>query len=73
MEIDFLIAKPVLTNRHNICPIEVKSTKKYTITSLEKFQKKFAEQTATPIVLHSGDLKEEKGILYLPIYMTPLL
>ena len=73
MEIDFLIAKPVLTNRHNICPIEVKSTTKYTISSLEKFRKKYAEQVATPVVLHSGDVKEENGITYLPLYMTPLL
>lgn len=27
MEIDFLIPKPVITNRHNISPIEVKSGK----------------------------------------------
>ena len=38
MEIDFLVRKPVITNRHNICPIEVKSTTKYTIASLEKFE-----------------------------------
>ena len=36
MEIDFLIQKPDLTNRHNISPIEVKSTTKYTTSSLEK-------------------------------------
>ena len=65
--------KPNLTNRHNICPIEVKSTTKYTISSLEKFRKKYAEQVATPVVLHSGDVKEENGITYLPLYMTPLL
>ena len=27
----------------------------------------------TPYVLHTGDLKEEDGITYLPLYMTPLL
>ncbi len=73
MEIDFLIAKSKISSRHNISPIEVKSGKNYTLTSLEKFRKKYAEQTHIPYILHTGDLKEENGILYLPLYMTPLL
>ena len=73
MEIDFLIAKSKISSRHNISPIEVKSGKNYTLTSLKKFRNKYAEQTDTPCVLHTGDLKEEDGITYLPLYMTPLL
>ncbi len=73
MEIDFLIPKPDLTNRHNICPIEVKSTNRYVTTSLEKFINKFSKQVATPYVLHTSDLKVQEGIVYLPLYMTPLL
>jgi predicted AAA+ superfamily ATPase len=73
MEIDFLIAKKDITNRHNISPIEVKTSKNYTLSSLRKFTKKFAEQTHTPYVLHSGDVKQEEGVVYLPLYMTPLL
>ena len=73
MEIDFLVRKPVITNRHNICPIEVKSTTKYTITSLEKFCRKYNEQLSTAFVLHSADLKEKDGIVYLPLYMAALL
>ena len=73
MEIDFLIAKSKISSRHNISPIEVKSGKNYTLTSLKKFRNKYAEQTDTPYVLHTGDLKEEDGITYLPLYMTPLL
>lgn len=42
MEIDFLLSKPVITNRHNISPVEVKSGKSYTITSLRKLKVKFA-------------------------------
>ena len=42
MEIDFLIPKPVITNRHNISPIEVKSGKNFTTTSLNKLRAKFA-------------------------------
>ena len=73
MEIDFLIAKPTITSRHNISPVEVKSGRQYTITSLKKCIKKYEKQLATPYVLHDKDLKIEDGIVYLPLYMTPLL
>lgn len=73
MEIDFLVAKSKITNRHNISPIEVKPSKNYTLTSLKKFCSQFKEQLYIPYVLHPGDLKEENGITYLPLYMTPFL
>jgi hypothetical protein len=73
MEIDFLTAKSKLTSRHNITPIEVKSSQRYTLSSLNKCINKFGKYLTTPIVLHSADLKQEKGIDYLPLYMTPLL
>lgn len=73
MEIDFLVAKSKITNRHNISPIEVKSSKNYTLTSLKKFCSQYKEQLYIPYVLHPGDLKEENGITYLPLYMTPFL
>ena len=73
MEIDFLIAKSKVSNRHNISPIEVKSSKNYTLSSLRKFINKYSEQLHIPYVLHTGDLKSEEGIVYLPLYMTPLL
>ena len=73
MEIDFLIDKPKITSRHNIIPIEVKSGKNYTYNSLEKFQKKYKDYISEPLIIHTEDLKEENGILYLPIYMTPLI
>ena len=73
MEIDFLIDKPKITSRHNIIPIEVKSGKNYTYNSLEKFQKKYKDYISEPLIIHTEDLKVENGILYLPIYMTPLI
>jgi predicted AAA+ superfamily ATPase len=73
MEIDFLIAKSKITSKHNISPIEVKSGGKYTLTSLKKCGEKYAEQLDTLYVLHKNDLKVEEGIVYLPLYMTPLL
>lgn len=73
MEIDFLIAKPVTTSRHNISPIEVKSGQRYTLNSLRKCIAKYSSQLSMPYVLHDKDVKIEDGIVYLPIYMTPLL
>ena len=73
MEIDFLIAKSKISSRHNISPIEVKSGKNYTTSSLNKFIKKYGEQLHIPYVIHTQDLKEENGIMYIPIYMTALL
>lgn len=73
MEVDFLIAKPTITSRHNISPIEVKSTNRYTITSLVKCIKKYKEYLATPYVIHTSDLEQKDGIIYLPLYMTQLL
>lgn len=73
MEIDFLVAKPKITARHNISPIEVKSGERYTLNSLKKCMTKYKTALATPYVLSDKDLKEEDGVVYLPLYMTPLL
>lgn len=73
MEIDFLIAKQTTTSRHNISPIEVKSGARYALTSLTKCMTKYAKDLSTPYVLHDRDLKIENGIVFLPLYMTPLL
>lgn len=73
MEIDFLIRKSKVNNRHNISPIEVKSGRNYTLSSLKKCMAKYAPYLSTSYVLHTGDIKQEDGIVYLPLYMAPLL
>ena len=73
MEIDFLISKSMITSKHNIIPIEVKSGKNYTYSSLNKLYNKYKDYLGDAIILHTGDLKIENDILYLPIYMTSLL
>lgn len=73
MEIDFLVSKPVITNRHNISPIEVKSSNSYTITSLNKLRTKFAPMLAESYVLHPADVEVKDGIVYLPLFMASLL
>ncbi|MCQ2914214.1 MAG: ATP-binding protein [Alphaproteobacteria bacterium] len=73
MEIDFLIAKDKITARHNISPIEVKSGKNYTLSSLNKFKCHFSGNISTSYVLHPSDLKVENDVVYLPLFMTGLL
>lgn len=73
MEIDFLIQKEAVSSRHNISPIEVKSSTNYTLSSLNKCINKYGQYLHTPYVLHSKDLEIKGGITYLPLYMTPLL
>ena len=73
MEIDFLLAKSKITNRHNISPLEVKSGKNYTLSSLNKFRRKYTEQLSEAFVLHTDDLREKDGIIYLPVYMAGYL
>lgn len=73
MEIDFLISKSKVTSKHNISPIEVKSGKNYTTISLNKFKNKYKDKIDKLYVIHTSDYKKEKDVIYLPIYMTPLL
>lgn len=73
MEIDFLIHKANVTSRHNICPIEVKSSTRYSLKSLEKYNKKFNNYLSQSYVLHTKDMEIKDGIIYLPLYMAGLL
>lgn len=70
---DFLIQKEVVTSRHNISPMEVKSSTNYTLTSIKKCIKKYGQYQSVPYVLHSTDVEQKDGLTYLPLYMTPLL
>jgi predicted AAA+ superfamily ATPase len=73
IEIDFLISKPTITARKNICPIEVKSSPRYSLSSLNKCINKFGQYITNPIVLHTKDVEIKDGITFLPLYMAGLL
>ena len=73
MEIDFLISKKAITSRHNISPIEVKSSTGFTTTSLEKCIKKYSSHLAQAYIVHTGDLEKDGDYLYIPLYMVPCL
>ena len=73
MEIDFLIAKSKITSRHNISPIEVKSSTGFTTVSLKKCIKKYNTHLAQAYIVHTGDVAVEGDFLYIPLYMVPCL
>ncbi len=72
MEIDFLVVAPYpnAALKPRISPIEVKSSKRYTTVSLDKFKKKFGKRVGVQYVLHTrpyASLPERKC---LPLYMA---
>lgn len=73
MEIDFLIREKSITSRRNISPIEVKSTTRFSIKSLEKFITKYSNYVGNPMVVYPGELKSENGISFIPLYMVPFI
>lgn len=73
MEIDFLVRKPSVTSRHNISPIEVKSSTRNTLSSIKKCMRKYGEYMSTPYIICSTDYIEREDLSYIPLYMTPCL
>lgn len=70
IKIDFIISTGNRVN-NKIIPIEVKSTKKYTTTSLIKFKEKFNGRIAESYIIHPKNLLvREDGIICIPAYMT---
>ena len=70
MEIDFLLAKKADDDPVLLSPVKVKSGKKYKRSSLKKFMEKYRDQLHIPYDFHTNDVKEEDGIVYLPLYMA---
>ena len=67
-ETDFLIL-----DDYKISPIEVKSSGYKTHTSLDVFCDKYSDRIKNRYLIYTKDLAWEKGVLYLPIYMTMFL
>ena len=59
--------------KYKIYPIEVKPTKKYSITSLERFKEKYSSRIGECYVVHPKNLSVKDGINYLPAYMAMCL
>ena len=69
IEIDFIISNGSKT-KPKIYPIEVKSGKRYTTKSLERFMEKFSSRIGNGYVIHTKNLSKENNIIYIPSYMT---
>ncbi|MBQ8241739.1 MAG: ATP-binding protein [Bacteroides sp.] len=67
-EVDF-----VITDRHKISPIEVKSSGYKSHKSLDEFCLKFSERIMNKYVIYTKDYKRENGVDYVPVYMTMFL
>lgn len=66
--IDFLIG-----NGRKISPIEVKSSHYQKHASLDEFKKKYHSIIDKQYIIYSKNLKIEKDIVFLPVYMTFLI
>ena len=70
IEIDFLLSNESKTN-FRVFPIEVKSSKNYTTTSLGKFKQLFGKKIATQYIIHPKNLVIDGEIIKMPPYMFP--
>ena len=67
-EIDFLLAR-----KNKICPLEVKSSGYKTHASLDAFQNKFSSRILNRYLIYTKDIRKDKDIFCLPIYMVSFL
>ena len=68
IEIDFLLSNKSKTS-FKIYPIEVKSSKNYTTTSLDKFKELFSRRIAQSYIIHPKSYQREESIIKVPPYM----
>lgn len=68
IEIDFLISNDSKVN-YRINPIEVKSSKNYTTTSLGRFKDMFEKRIETQIIVHPKNFSVYGEIIKIPPYM----
>lgn len=69
IEIDFLISNGSKT-KQKIYPIEVKSGKRYTTTSLNEFVQRFNSRIGQAYIIHPKNLCYSDNILCIPSYMV---
>ncbi len=72
IEIDFIISNESKTN-FKISPIEVKSSKNYTTSSLGTFKELFKKRIDKQIIVHPKGYSEADGVIKIPPYMMHLI
>ena len=68
IEIDFMLSNDSKLN-FKIMPIEVKSSKNYSTTSLDEFRKVYRQRISESFVIHPKNLSVADGIVKMPPYM----
>ena len=68
IEIDFLLSNESKTN-FKVFPIEVKSSKNYTTTSLGRFKESFEKKISMQYIIHPKNLSVEDEVVKIPPYM----
>lgn len=68
IEIDFLLSNESKTN-FRVFPIEAKSSKNYTTTSLGRFKDIFGKKIAMQYIIHPKNLSVDGNIIKIPPYM----
>ena len=66
--IDFLISR-----KDKICPVEIKSSGYNSHKSLDMFQHKYSARILNRYLLYTKDLRKDKDVICLPVYMADLL
>lgn len=69
IEIDFLLSNNSKL-KYRIYPIEVKSSPKYTVTSLKRFKEKYSSRIGECYIIHPRNLSLKEDIICIPPYMT---
>ena len=69
IEIDFLISNGSKL-KPKIYPIEVKSGKRYTTKSLERFIEVFHNRIGAAYIIHTKNLSKQNNVICIPAYMT---
>ena len=69
IEIDFIISNNSKL-KYKMYPIEVKSGKKYTTASLDRFNEKYKSRIGESYIIHPRNLVMKDRIVCIPAYMT---
>lgn len=72
IEIDFLISNNSKL-KYKLFPIEVKSSKTYKTTSLQRFREKYQSRIGECYIIHPKNFAIKDGIICIPPYMTMCL
>ena len=72
IEIDFILSNKSKVNPR-IYPIEVKSSKRYTTVSLDRFKEAFGKRVGGSFIIHTKNLSRTGDTLCIPAYMTMCL